>query len=160
MGEQICHNSRLKAKSKNPIDQNSIFFNFLHDYIKIIPQNHSQILCRDYLFKFFFQETYTLKQKKKCRTLKTHLAIVCQSREKKETKGAPIRILTPDSLLYQPRLTTFRLTWKVLIGETCIIQVPHSNIWENKICHNSRLKPKINNPIDQNSIFFIFYMLI
>ena len=32
----------------------------------------------------------------------------------------------------------------------------HSNVRENKICHNS--KSKINNPIDKTLVFFIYFL--
>ena len=65
---------------------------------------------------------------------------------------------------FDPRLSGLpaylQTTWKVLIDGTALFRFPHSNVWDNKICHNSKSKPRINNSIYQNSSSFFLHAYI
>ena len=74
-------------------------------------------VCLFVVFLFYFVSRDQHTKQKKCCTLKTNLLLF-------------ITVFTSPGSLPQTTL-------KVFIGETCIIQVSHKNVWENKMCPNS-----------------------
>ena len=61
---------------------------------------------------------------------------------RKKKKKVPLPGLEPRLSGLPAKAHYLQTTWKVLTGENGIIQVSHSNVWDNKICHNSKLKAK------------------